>query len=62
MRLAALIAAAGLFCGTPAFATSDTGKTLYEPNGNGANHRIRNQRCFFITVQRYDHVPVERQS
>jgi Rap1a immunity proteins len=30
MRPAALVAAAGLFCGTPAFATLDTGKTLWD--------------------------------
>jgi hypothetical protein len=30
MRPAALIAVAGLFCGTPAFATLDTGKTLWD--------------------------------
>jgi hypothetical protein len=30
MRPAALIAAAGLFCGTPVFATLDTGKTLWD--------------------------------
>ena len=30
MRPAALVAAAGLFCGAPAFATLDTGKTLWD--------------------------------
>jgi hypothetical protein len=39
MRPAALVAAAGLFCGTPAFATLDTGKTLWDscndPDSNG---------------------------
>jgi hypothetical protein len=30
MRLAALVAAAGLFCSTPAFAVLDTGKTLWD--------------------------------
>jgi hypothetical protein len=30
MRPAALVAAGGLFCGTPAFATLDTGKTLWD--------------------------------
>jgi hypothetical protein len=30
MRPAALVASAGLFCGAPAFATLDTGKTLWD--------------------------------
>jgi hypothetical protein len=30
MRPAALVAVAGMFCGTPAFATLDTGKTLWD--------------------------------